>query len=324
MPVVPLNAGFSNIADFVNSLFSPGVRSLATLQSAISSGTLSVEFSSESDKILDCWQAVWLPTQANAVSQQHCPREDQRLIQYLRDYIGSNGLAMFVPQLKLAGLLAGGPPIYELHGYSRFDFKAGGQWDAGVVRQFLKHFLLGAHFVAIHVPQDLPPGASPVTNLYYFFKGGPLKDLVRDDPADSHYASLTSLLGTYFPNTVSGQAKNPSPFVCACLVGPTIQGSDPVRDGNTFLQLEGWQESRIGPFPDPHGRHAADYQTYLGTLWNISTYGACAYSEKRASAIFLAPPSWPAKVNPTTYMPPYAGAYTLQKWLNTSLVKLCL
>jgi hypothetical protein len=322
MPVIPINADFSNVADFINSLFSPDVRSLATLQGAISSGSLSVAFSSEGDKIVDCWQAAWLPTQANTASQKYCPREDQRLMQFLRDYIGSNGLSMFVPQLTLAGLAAGGPPIYELRGYTRLDFQSGGQWDPAVVRQFLQLFMVGAHFVTIHVPQDLPAGAAPVTNLYYFFRGGVLKDLIHGDPADSHYASITSLLGVYFPNTLSAQATNPSPFACACLVGTTIQGSDPARDGNTFLQLEGWQERRIGPIPDPSGRHAADFRTYLSTLWNISTFGACAYSERRATAIFLAPPNWPAQVNPITFMPPYAGAYTPQKWLNTSLIRL--
>ncbi|MDI9654524.1 hypothetical protein QM306_40740, partial [Burkholderia cenocepacia] len=49
---------------------------------------------------------------------------------------------------------------------------------------------------------------------------------------------------------------------------------------NTFIQLEGWQAGG--------SRHNADYATYQQTLWNISTYGVSAYSEKRATSIFLA------------------------------------
>ncbi|CAE6703322.1 hypothetical protein R75461_06292 [Paraburkholderia nemoris] len=66
---------------------------------------------------------------------------------------------------------------------------------------------------------------------------------------------------------------------------------------------------------------------YQQTLWNISTYGASAYSEKRATSIFLAPAGWTPQVYQTTLMMPYVGAYansngTPQSWLNTSLVTI--
>ncbi len=321
MPVTPINDDFSNIADFVNSLFSPGVRSADILQKAISAGQFSVSFSDQGEKILDCWQAAWMPTLDNASTVLRCPTEDQRLMQFLSNHIGSNGLSMFVPQIKLAKLLSGGQPVYELQGYTRRDFKSGGSWNPEVVRQFLDLFMHGAHFIAIHFPKDLPQGTPPVLNLYQMFKGGPLKDMVRSDPGESHYTKLTSLEGYYFPKITSEQATNPASFTCACLVGPTMQGSSAMDQGNSFMQLEGWPETRIGPIPNPGGRHITDYKTYLGSFWNISTYGACAYSERRGTAIFLAPPSWPAQVNPSTIMPPFAGAYTAQAWLDKSLVE---
>ena len=88
---------------------------------------------------------------------------------------------------------------------------------------------------------------------------------------------------------------------------------------NTFIQLEGWQAGG--------SRHNADYATYQQTLWNISTYGASAYSEKRATSIFLAPAGWTPQVYQTTRMMPYVGAYAQsngspQGWLNPSLVTI--
>ena len=35
-------------------------------------------------------------------------------------------------------------------------------------------------------------------------------------------------------------------------------------------------------------RHNATDAAYLNTLWNISTYGSCPYSEKRSTPIFIA------------------------------------
>jgi hypothetical protein len=322
MPVTPLNADFSNVADFINSLFSPDVRSPATLQNAVKQGQLFVPFSTENTKILELWQAAWMHTPADAGFPKHCPAKDYILMRFLRDYISTNGLSLFVPQIKLANLNSGGLPIYELSGYTRSDFQSGGQWVPSVVSQFLQLFMYGAHFITIHDPHDVPKGSPPVRNLYEAFKRS-LNGSTNGDPADSHYAKLTSLRGIYFPKITSEKATEPASFTSACLVGPTIQSLALDRSGNTFMQLEGWPETRIGGLiPNPDGRHAADYATYKATLWNISTFGACAYSEKRATAVFLAPPSWPAQVNPSTIMPPYAGAYKPQEWLNKSLIQL--
>jgi len=85
-----------------------------------------------------------------------------------------------------------------------------------------------------------------------------------------------------------------------------------------FFQIEGWPQ--FGE--STTGRHDADYDSFTATRWNFSTYGACAYSETRGTALFLAPPGWTATPTPGTYMPPYAGALTPQSWLNTDLVQL--
>ena len=67
---------------------------------------------------------------------------------------------------------------------------------------------------------------------------------------------------------------------------------------------------------------AADFDTHKATLWNISTYGASIYSEKRGTTIFLAPPGWNPQLRPGgTIMMNYVGADPRQAWLNTALVR---
>ena len=88
---------------------------------------------------------------------------------------------------------------------------------------------------------------------------------------------------------------------------------------NSFIQLEGWQAGAA--------RHNADYNLHTQTLWNISTFGACPYSEKRGTAVFLAPQGWTPQVYQTTCMMPYLGAYATasqqpQAWLRRDLVSV--
>ncbi len=70
-------------------------------------------------------------------------------------------------------------------------------------------------------------------------------------------------------------------------------------------------------------RHGADFQTHEATKWNISTYGACAYSEKRGGTVFLHHRGHAdLQCGPNTIMAPYVGAETRQGWLDTGLVRV--
>lgn len=109
------------------------------------------------------------------------------------------------------------------------------------------------------------------------------------------------------------------PFILSLLIGRTAWGAVTGNNHNTFVQLEGWPATG---WTGAGGRHGVDYQTHGATKWNISTYGACLYSEKRGMTVFLAPPTWIPNVNPGgTIMAPYDGAATAQGWLDRNLVR---
>jgi hypothetical protein len=93
-------------------------------------------------------------------------------------------------------------------------------------------------------------------------------------------------------------------------------------DSNTFIQLEGWQNHLPYVLPGTNKRHSADYATHKATLWNFSTFGACAYSEKRSTPIFLAGSGFSTALNTTTHMPLYNGALGSESWMNPNLLAL--
>jgi hypothetical protein len=140
------------------------------------------------------------------------------------------------------------------------------------------------------------------------------------DIGNSHYASLVNTTGRYYLSVGGDFAPEQCGLILSFLYGRTVNNLLAGAGAyNTFIQLEGW--------PAGGDRHNADYATYQQMLWNISTYGASAYSEKRATSIFLAPPGWTPQVYQTTRMMPYVGAYAQsngspQGWLNTALVTI--
>lgn len=320
MPVVPINNSYSNVPQFIDSLFDPDVRSLDTVESGIRSGAFSTQFApTETPKILSVWTAAWcvyngLPFDPGTFA--HCQESDRVFLRILSQFFFANKLCLVVPQIALDGI-ANDLPTYLLSGYQQYPFVPGGKWDMNVVSQFLNLLVSGAHFVFIQDPIDLPPGVTVPSFYTLFTTSNDFKQYRRHDPGNSHYTSLTNVCGYYIPSIDSNQTPSPScPFLLALLVGPT--DSDVLCNPttySTFLQLEGWEATA--------SRHNVDYNTiYQPTLWNISTFGACAYSEKRATTVFLAPQQWVAKTNPDTIMAPYAGAETRQAWLNTKVVKL--
>ncbi len=320
MPVIPINPEFSNIPDFVNSLFDPDVRTLDVLEDAIGAGRLTASFSDEVEKILSLWRAAWRMAQGDPHSTAdyaHCPTRDRALFAELSRYLAANPLTMFVPIVDYVGLHADGRAIYELSGYDTVAFRKADAWEYSGVDRFLELFIHGAHFLVIHAPIDLPSGP-PVGSLYKALKEDGLGPQIRMDFGDSHYTSTINLCSHYYPRILEQKAHAGDPFVLAFLFGPTDSDIGCAQaTHNTFFQLEGWPN--IVP---EIGRHPVDYSKHEKTLWNISTYGACAYSEKRATAVFLAPPEWNHAVNPVTYMPPFSGAETRQHWLATQYVRL--
>jgi hypothetical protein len=88
---------------------------------------------------------------------------------------------------------------------------------------------------------------------------------------------------------------------------------------NTFIQLEGWQNH--APYLWSNKWHGTDYDMHTDTKWNFSTFGGCAYSEKRSTPIFLANGNFPLTINSSTQMPLYDGATSWQPWMNTSLLQ---
>lgn len=318
MPVVPINPDFTNIPAFVDSLFDPDVRAAATITDAIAAGALTVAFSDQLAAILPVWTAAWAQSQGlsyDAADFAHCPASDAAAIAFLADYIGAADLSLYLPTLALADAPAGAPPSYTLSGYTRNAFKPGGDWDMTVVTGFLELLYYGAHFVAVHAAYDLAYGQFVDPLWARFRDSSALAPYRRWDPGNSHYTSVTNICGYYVPDITQDTAPADCPLLVALLCAPTVSNvlCNPSMY-NSFLQLEGWEAI--------YARHNADYAVYKETLWNISTFGACAYSEKRGTAIFLAPADWAPQPSLGTMMPPYYGAEPVQPWLNTSLVAL--
>jgi len=242
------------------------------------------------------------------------------LLDALKGYIGgaaSNGpLTLWVPQIAYQP--GSNPAVFELSGYLAFPFvDAGGNWIAANVGTFLALLAAGSHLVAISASSDLPAGVSMQAFDSYMGASGLT---TSTDIGNSHYTSLLNTTGRYYLSIGSDFAPAGCGLILSFLYGRTVNNLlASAGSYNTFIQLEGWQAGG--------SRHNADYATYQATLWNISTYGASPYSEKRATTVFLAPSGWTPQVYQTTLMMPYVGAYaqsngTPQGWLDTAVVTI--
>lgn len=331
----PTTHQFTNIPAFVNSLFDSDVRTSAPITAAIQHNQLQAGFSSDAtnyEDILSAWLAGWQFAQGDPYSADaltSLPASDQPLLTFLSNYLQTNQLVMYVPQIQNVGATGDGP-IYQLQSYQACPLFTASGWNYTNVQSLLAKLLFGAHFVVIHATQNLPPGAIVGDFWSEFQSDSALKGSERTDVAktlgvptvgNSHYASVTNLNGYYFPSVVQETAPNPCPFFVSFLTCPTVATTPKAGQYNSFFQLEGW-ELPPNSLNVPGSRHGQDYSAYQQSYWNISTYGACPYSEKRATAIFLALSNWNPKPTPNTFMPPYAGAETPQSWLQTDLVTL--
>ncbi len=312
---------FDNSQDFANSLYGPGVRGVEAITAgyddpAPGGYVLPADFSGgQLPGVAAAWIAHWLGQPAPA-----CPARDAAVLAWLSGYLrnaASNGpLRMWVPQLRYQA--ASSPAVYHLDGYRRFDLVQGdGAWDAVGVSAFAALLAGGAHFVSICAQADLPAGVG-VQALDASLSRSGLR--TRHDPGNSHYAAVLNITGTYVQPASGDFAGADEGLLLALLVGRTVNDTTlPAGRYNNFLQLEGW--------PAISSRHNADYQAHQQTRWNVSTFGASPYSEKRATSVFLAPDGWTPQVYQTTRMMPYLGAYAVsasrpQPWLDTALVRI--
>ncbi|HXH14374.1 MAG TPA: hypothetical protein VNP04_32000 [Alphaproteobacteria bacterium] len=316
-------APVNNCQDFANSMFGPNMRAASQVEAAYSN-PIEAGYIKPADFTggqLDGFVAIWTSQWING-SDPRCPPADAALIALLASYMktatSAGPLSMWLPQLAYRAGTS--PSVFALSGYKHLAFLSGdGSWDVSTVNTFLTLLAAGAHFVSISATDDLPVGVS-MQSFDDVFNNAGLP--ISKDPGSSHYASTVNITGTYYLDISEDFAPPDGGLILAFLVGRTVNRSFPSAGSyNTFIQLEGWQA--------PSDRHSVDYDTYKATLWNISTYGACPYSEKRATTIFLAPPGWSPQVYQTTRMMPYVGAYATdpshprpQPWLNTALVEI--
>lgn len=281
----------------------------------------------ELQAMLDVWWQIWsrapgaaAPAAANA--------SDVAFLDLLRDYLANpDGAAamppysMWVPNVAYDGM-NGEQLKLRLLGYAPVALQVAGVWQAAAVRQFLTYLAFGAHFVIIQAASDLPP-APPAPRCFYTVFANALGGQSRWARAHSHYSGaggLTNLLAAYaYPGVINSEVTPANcPYLTALLIGRTAWGIG--GDYNTFFQLEGWPTTGI---TGAGGRHGADFAAHNATKWNISTYGASVFSEKRGTTVFLAPPAWNPLPNAVTLMAPYAGAKpAAQGWLDPNLVRL--
>jgi hypothetical protein len=303
--------------------------------------------------LLDVWWQIWSNPAGGVVAHA----SDFNVISMLRNYLADPTVAgvippggipatgfaavplnapyvMWLPQYSYDGTL-GDQLKLRLTGYQSIPLATlvGGPpalaWNQANVLRFLNLFACGAHFVVIHAPGDFagmvaPPAAQP----FYTQFGTLLGNQSTAARMHSHYSGypglpLSNLGSSYaYPSLVNSET-TPAlcPYVVAMLVGRTAWAMFG-NNYNTFFQLEGWPAYRV----NPAGRHMADFKTHSATKWNLSTYGASLYSEKRGMTIFLAPAGWKPpggpQPDPATIMTPYVGAGTLQGWLDTKLVRI--
>ncbi|HUC19063.1 MAG TPA: hypothetical protein VMA37_15395 [Acetobacteraceae bacterium] len=296
----------------------------------------------ERTAMLTQWWTIWNPPGGGLPGVA----SDQALLAMIRDYIanpaapaagaapGVNSYVMYVPQVAFDGML-GNQVKLRLIDYQAqpfFDPNAGGPgvggWDQANVEAFFDLLSLGAHFVVIHAAPDLAGVALPAAPQSFFDAfASALGGNARAAKAHSHYTGargLTNIGAAYtYPAGVNQETAPappaPCPYIVAFLVGRTAWSLLNTNSYNTFFQLEGWPATGLTGIG---GRHGADFATHQATLWNISTYGASIYSEKRGTTIFLAPPGWNPHTQPGgTIMMPYVGANPRQAWLNTALVR---
>lgn len=311
-----------NCRDFVNSLYGPDMRAVSVVEAAANHTAsdgyiLRADFTGgQMARFVPLWVSQWVNGKERA-----CPVKDAVLLRLLAGYVRSASsagpLGMWVPQIVARP--GGSRMACDLSGYRAFPLMQESTWVDTSVEAFLNLLAAGAHVVAISAPRDLPAGVT-VSPFDRYFEQARLDG--RGHPGNSHYAAIMNPTGRYYLDIDEDFAPADAGLLQAFLVARTVNGGRPHHDDyNSFLQLEGWQAR----FP-LSARHKADYDAHQKTLWNVSTFGASPYSEKRGTSVFLAPPGWQPQPYQVTRMMPYVGAYAHggrpPPWLQTELIHI--
>ncbi len=348
--VVPLDTNpydvKRNCSDFVNSMFQKAIRGVeftGMYDQGSAAPYMPVDFTGGSvalcndgtinSALVKILQALW-PGQAGVTPDTDSP--DYPFIKFMANFLVPHvsgdsmtadttqaPLVMYVPTFSYVATKSAGPQ-YQLSGYRTFPFIGSGtRFHMANVNLFLQLMLAGAHFVNIQASRDYDnqnisnTGRDLYNSFKDQFKNGELR---HSCVGNSHYADHVNFSGWYYGDTYKEWAVSGSGLLVALLVGQTASGQ-----WNTFMQLEGWPaDGDVFTTGSTTGgeRHGTDFANYQTSLWNISTFGAIPYSEKRGTTIFLAPASWVPGICTSTYMMPYVGAETPQPWLNTDLVSV--
>jgi hypothetical protein len=345
-------------ADFVNSMFDPPkakeedkLRTIDAIDTAIDAMPKGVgsakagavyfaDYSAQLAHLVAGWLDNWLHGTPFNIA-------DDALIGFLKTYFMHSAprQVLWLPRLSVAEYTPGQAAVFNLEGYDSISLSNAQGWIAGGVTKFLYLLASGAHMVSICAEADLRPVGihySIGRDIYHQLVGS---DLSRgQDLGNSHYKGdgkwKVNMSGWYYlaiasetmPSTVQyldGGATCDAGLLNAFLTCPTINDPGPIADetANYFIQLEGWQQQGASG----GDRHMRDFDASNAAAWNISTFGASPYSEKRATTVFLAPPDWKPVPTLVTCMMPYVGAYGIkqaddtakpQPWLRPDLVVL--
>ncbi|HVG08720.1 MAG TPA: hypothetical protein VNM67_13520 [Thermoanaerobaculia bacterium] len=347
--VVTLAEDYSNTYEFVQSMFATNARGVNTVY-ANAAGSQTAPYLSPTSpppftggfadwtsiqRIVSLWTSFWMGGQPAA--GQSFLSTDAQMLQNLAAYVKTNLPVLWVPALEFrgwSGTANQSPPVYYVSGYQSYSLlDSNGNWSENNVAILLLYFLYGAHFVEILDPTSA--GSQTITPDLYNTLGTSSTSVyynLGQQIWDSHYSSVGGQnSGMSYPAQVITQdsVPNPSPLLCAFLIGPTVQPimfANPLGDSTQrcdFIQLEGWRQFGQATA----GWHNADYQAYNETFWNFSTYGVCAFSEKRGTALFLAPAGWQPVRQCSTIMPAYLGALNkgdVSPWMQWPLVAIPL
>lgn len=330
---------FSNITDYVNSLFNSDVRQQSVITSAMTDGDTHTWYTDQNSasQILRSWLAEWQHCQGDTDhpgydhdAHKRCPATDAKLIEFIANYIKQHGLLMAKPDVSPTGdYITDGDGnrlrVYSTTGWQVKHFITNGVWNYGEVTSddplqygdgsddddtvvsFLHWLMAGAHFV---VPSDNSDQSN--NNGFQGFKDAlAASSLTTRATVTSHYATVVNTSCINYLDIEEDAEPSYEPLIASFVTGPTTD-----TGSNSFFQLEGWPLK----YMPVAGRHNADYAAYQNTLWNISTYGSCLYSERRSTPIFIAKSQFDLTVHTDTMMPHYNGAGSHQSWMHTNLL----
>lgn len=310
------SAGFSQAAGGIPGLMNNIQTSIDALR--MSSNIAWLVTPRELDRITGAWSAAW--NNGVVPAANICPASDTTFLHYLRAYIRNHNMSLWIPRTDFDGYHQGRVKL-RLRRYDQVALVDALNNDhMNGVGRFLKLFAAGAHIVIVHSDRDTRHANIP--SFYNAVAAGGLP--TRAARMNSHYTGTyisNFNAGKYYPHSViteTAPAAN-CPFINSTLICRTASGGIRGNQHNTFIQLEGWPATG---YTGAGGRHGIDYKTHNTTKWNISTYGASLYSEKRGTSVFLAPPTWtPVVRTGNEVMASYDGAHTRQAWLDTNLVR---